>query len=193
MPPARLNVISTSLWKWRIRGLTAFYRMKSSLRALCSNKRLTVFPASLYVSHPHIHSLWELPYFRSYPVSSGTFARSIRCFYSVFITPISAPQCLHFIIKSGYRSIDEVMNCAFVPSTASMIRHPHCGHRTGRIFAFISSVVSSFFLRILIYAPSCFCRCPAWGNHKGLLYGMFHLTSSESHAAVGFASRRAFR
>lgn len=109
-----------------------------------------VFPASLSVSHPRIHSLRGLPYCRSYPVSSGAHARNIRCVYSVLVTPTLAPQCLHLITKSGYRPIAGAVNCILISVSASMIFHPHFGQRTGRQLIFISCPCSSFFLCIHI-------------------------------------------
>ena len=89
-------------------------------------------------------------YLRSAP---GLLARSgSKVFYSVFITPISEPQCPHFIMKSGYRPFFGVIICVFVPDTASMIRRPHTGQQTGRRVVLSPLVCASFFLRIS-YTP----------------------------------------
>ena len=152
VPLARLNVISAIFQavSWRFGPL--WWNETSPPCIMLSTNVHPVFPASLSVSHPRIHSLRELPYCRSYPVSSGVHARNIRCVYSIFTTPISAPHRSHFKIKSGHHPIDGVTNCTFVSIFASMIRPPHSGHRTGRIRFFISCFHASFFLHIS-YTP----------------------------------------
>ena len=136
----------------RYHGGSVLYRRNetSPPRIMLLTNVHPVFPALLSVSHPHIHSLQGLPYCRSYPVSSGIHARNIRCVYSVFVTPILAPQCLHLIMKSGYRPIAGAVNCIFISVSASMIFRPHFGQRTGRQLIFISCPCSSFFLCIHI-------------------------------------------
>ena len=124
--------------------------MKSPPRASCSNKRCHRFPGfAVRCPFPYTFLMGTvvLPQLsgKSRPVA-GTFG--VCFFYSVLITPISAPQCLHFIMKSGYRPIVGVTNCIFVSVPASIIFRPHSGHRTGRIPVFISCPCSSFFLRI---------------------------------------------
>ena len=116
-----------------------------------------------------------------------------RFFYSVLITPISAPQCLHLTIKSGYRFVSGVINCTFVSNPASISLCPHFGQRTGRIPVFISCTDSSFFLRIVTYAPSWYCRRLTEEGSVTCYDGLRHMTSSDSQEAVGLASRRAFK
>ena len=150
MPLARLNVISAIFQavSWRFGPL--WWNETSPPCIMLSTNVHPVFPASLSVSHPRIHSLRGLPYCRSYPVSSGIHARNIRCVYSVFVTPTPVPQCLHLIMKSGYRPIAGAVNCIFISVSASMIFRPHFGQRTGRQLIFISCPCSSFFLCIHI-------------------------------------------
>ena len=67
------------------------------------------------------------------PARSGSIVR-----YSVFTTPISAPQCQHFMIKSGCRPFFGVTNLIFVSNDTSITLRPHFGHPDGRILFFIS-------------------------------------------------------
>ena len=124
--------------------------MKSPPRASCSNKRCHRFPGfAVRCPFPYTFLMGTvvLPQLSGKSRSvAGTFG--VCFFYSVLITPMSAPQCLHLTIKSGFRSVTGVMNCIFVSIPASMIFCPHFGQRTGRIFIFISCPCSSFFLRI---------------------------------------------
>ena len=134
MPLARLNIPSVFLSRQRDEGATTEDGMKSPLRASCSDKRRTGFPASLSVARPSYTFLMGavvLPQLsgksRNLP---GTFGGS----YSVLMIPTSAPQCPHFIYKSGYRPLWGILVCVFVPFTASSNFHPHFGQYTGRIF-----------------------------------------------------------
>lgn len=152
VPLARLNVVSAIFQtvSWRFDPL--WWNETSPPCIMLSTNVHPVFPASLSVSNPHIHSLCGLPYCRSYPVSSVVHARNIRCVYSVFVTPTPAPQCLHLIMKSGYRPIAGAVNCIFIFVSASMIFRPHFGHRTRRQLIFISCPCSSFFLCIHVHS-----------------------------------------
>ena len=58
--------------------------------------------------------------------------------------PTSAPQCPHFIYKSGYRPLWGILVCVFVPFTASSNFHPHFGQYTGRILSLMSFCSTSF-------------------------------------------------
>ena len=196
MPLARLNIPSVFLSRQRDEGATTDDGMKSPLRASCSDKRRTGFPASLSVARPSYTFLMRAVVLPQLSGKSRQLVRDIRYhrfFYSVLITPMSAPQCLHLTIKSGYRSVSGVINCTFVSNPASISLCPHFGQRTGRIPVFISCVDSSFFLRIVTYAPSWYCRRPA-GEESVTCYDILrYMTSSDSQGAIGLASRRAFK
>src|SRR5699024_763430 len=66
--------------------------------------------------------------------------------YSVLMIPTSAPQCPHFIYKSGYRPLWGILVCVFVPLTASSSFHPHFGQYTGRNLSLMSFPSASFLL-----------------------------------------------
>ena len=144
MPLARLNIPSVFLSGQRDEGATTEDGMKSPLRASCSDKRRTGFPASLSVARPSYTFLMRavvLPQLsgksRNQP---GTFGGS----YSVLMIPTFAPQCPHFIYKSGYRPLWGILVCVFVPFTASSSFHPHFGQYTGRILSLMSFCSTSF-------------------------------------------------
>ena len=146
MPLVRLNIPSVFLSRQRDEGATTDDGMKSPRRASCSDKRRTGFPASLSVARPSYTFLMRavvLPQLsgksRNLP---GTFGGS----YSVLMIPTSAPQCPHFIYKSGYRPLWGILVCVFVPFTASSSFHPHFGQYTGRNLSLMSFPSASFLL-----------------------------------------------
>ena len=137
MPLVRLNIPSVFLSRQRDEGATTDDGMKSPLRASCSDKRRTGFPASLSVARPSYTFLMRavvLPQLsgksRNLP---GTFGGS----YSVLMIPTSAPQ---------YRPLWGILVCVFVPFTASSSFHPHFGQYTGRNLSLMSFPSASFLL-----------------------------------------------
>lgn len=145
MPLVRLNIPSVFLSRQRDEGAITGYGMKSPLRASCSDKRLTGFPASLSVARPSYTFLMRavvLPQLSGKFLIWGTFGGS----YSILIIPTSAPQCPHFIYKSGYRPLWGIFVCVFIPFTASSSFHPHFGQYTGRNLSLRSFSSASFLL-----------------------------------------------
>ena len=110
--------------------------------------------------------------------------------YSVFMTPIIAPQCPHFNMRSGFRPSAGAINCTLVFAGASIILCPQTGHRIWRTLLFIS-LASPFFLGILhtLLSTAAVVRYRSISTR----YVFFYMTCSVSHAAAGLASRRALR
>lgn len=147
MPLARLNVISIifQMVSW---WFDRFFLNEISPPCIMLKQTLDPCPG-LTVRFPTPYTF--LTGFAVLPQRPGQLPVQMpgadQCFfYSVLIIPISAPQCQHFTIKSGYRPIVGVMNCTLVSILASIIRRPHFGHRICRILFFISCGHSSFFL-----------------------------------------------
>ena len=61
----------------------------------------------------------------------GTFGGS----YSVLMIPTSAPQCLHFTYKSGYRPFGDLGPCLCTLYCVQQLPPPHFGQYTGRILS----------------------------------------------------------
>ena len=123
------------------------------------------FPRPVYIPYRPCSIAVAVSPVSSRPVGSE---RIEHLLYSVLITPISTPQCPHFTIKSGYRPFLGVINCVFVPDTATMIRRPHTGQQTGRSVFFSPLVCSSFFLRIT-NTPLSNLPLPGVGEYRFLL------------------------
>lgn len=116
------------------------------------------FPRPVYILTSPVVLPCRPGQLRSDLPESGQIHYSI--FFSVLITPISVPQCPHFKMKSGYRPFVGVINCALVPDTATIIRHPHCGQQRGRIS--LLSFVGFFPFSISLYSPlsiAALCLC----------------------------------
>lgn len=165
--------------------------MKSPLRASCSDKRRTGFPASLSVARPSYTFLMGavvLPQLsgksRNQP---GTFGGS----YSVLMIPTSAPQCPHFTYKSGYRPLWGILVSVFVPFTASSSFHPHFGQYTGRILSLMSSCSTSFLLWRKPVTP--FRQSQSGCRGAGLKSVHSYSTMSVSQCATGLERSRALR
>lgn len=140
MPLARLNIPSVFLSRQRDEGATTDDGMKSPLRASCSDKRRTGFPASLSVARPSYTFLMRAVVLPQLSGKSGNLPGTFGGSYSVLMIPTSAPQCPHFIYKSGYRALIGDLGlrfCAFyrIQQFPSTLRAIHWTH-------FISYVIS---------------------------------------------------
>lgn len=112
--------------------------------------------------------------------------------YSVLITPISEPQCLHFIMKSGFRFFVGVTNCAFVFMDASKSLCPHLGHRMERLFFSSPLACTSFFFCISYTLLSWLLfDIQVWEYMDHL--DCFYFTSSVSQGAIGLDITLAFK
>ena len=113
-------------------------------------------------------------------------------FIQFLITPISEPQCLHFIMKSGFRFFVGATNCAFVFIDASKSLCPHLGHRMERLFFSSPLVCTSFFFCIsytlLSWLQS---GIQVWEYMDRLDF--FYFTSSVSQGAIGLDITLAFK
>lgn len=172
-------------------GLTVFIGMKSPLRASCSQQTCDPCPG-LAVRFPDPYtSPMGLDVLPQRPGQLLVLRlRTDRYFlYSVFITPISVPQCLHFIIKSGHRPFIGEINCTFVFKDVSINLYPHLGHRMERLFFSNPLICTSFFFCISYKLLS----WPLSGNQVLGVYDLFYLTSSVSQGAIGLDITLAFK
>ena len=165
--------------------------MKSPLRASCSDKRRTGFPASLSVARPSYTFLMGavvLPQLsgksRNLP---GTFGGS----YSVLMIPTSAPQCPHFIYKSGYRPFFGIISRDLVSGAESINRRPHFGQRIGFRSSVSSYCSTSFLLWRKPVTP--FRQSRSGCRGAGLRSVRSYSTMSVSQCATGLERSRALR
>ena len=165
--------------------------MKSPLRASCTNKRAHRFPGFAVrcpSSYTFLMRAVVLPQLsgksRNLP---GTFGGS----YSVLMIPTSAPQCPHFIYKSGYRPLWGILVCVFVPFTASSSFHPHFGQYTGRILSLMSFCSTSFLPWRKPVTP--FRQSRSGCRGAGLRSVRSYSTMSVSQCATGLERSRALR
>ena len=148
MPLARLNVVSTVFSGGIMEDRSCGW---NEISPPCIMRKQTSDPCpGLDIRFPSPHTfpadLFILP---CRPGQLPAFRLGAdHCFrYSVFITPTIAPQCPHFIIRSGFRLPTGAINCTLVSAGASTTRCPQTGHRIWRTLLFIS-LASPFFLGI---------------------------------------------
>ena len=100
MPLARLNIPSVFLSRQRDEGATTDDGMKSPLRASCSDKRRTGFPASLSVARPSYTFLMRAVVLPQLSGKSRSLVQNIRCLLFSFYYPDfrAAVPALHIII-----------------------------------------------------------------------------------------------
>lgn len=122
--------------------------MKSPLPVSCSNKRITLVPVLPSVSLSCIHSLQDCRITVAPRSAPGFRSKQVNLPYSVFLTPIFAPQWVHLIIKSGHILLPGGISLAFVQTAISMSRHPQTGQQTGRCFLLSPLPCVSFFFRV---------------------------------------------